>query len=340
MAAAWGIHNDQRSLQFVEDGFVAIGWDDEGDLTLMGADRDAIKARLQETRPNAKQGAIAIWAGILYRFAHEMRTGDLIVYPRKSDSTINIGVIDSDYYWDSQADSHNSRRKVRWIATGIPRTDFSQPALYEVGSALTLFRVRQHVAEFQRSTSSDRPAPVDAVADVVEATDLAEDVINADRIEQASRDFIIETLMRDLEGVEFEHFVSDVLVAMGYRTRVTEASGDGGVDIIAHRDPLGLEPPIIKVQCKRKTSTVGGPEVSNLVGSLAPGGAELGLFVTLGSYSRDAVILSRNRQDLRLINGDELVRLIFDNYDRLPIERRRLLPMRSVWVVDKAPDDF
>src|SRR3954471_20826207 len=54
-----------------------------------------------------------------------------------------------------------------------------------------------------------------------------------------------------LEGARFEHFVAHLLEAMDYRTQVTPASGDGGFDIIAHRDPLGLEPPIIKVQCKR-----------------------------------------------------------------------------------------
>ncbi|HMV73030.1 MAG TPA: hypothetical protein PKA87_01810 [Microthrixaceae bacterium] len=41
---------------------------------------------------------------------------------------------------------------------------------------------------------------------------------------------------------------------------MTPASGDG-VDDIAYRDPLGLEPPIIKVQCKRTLNTIGGPDV-------------------------------------------------------------------------------
>jgi len=339
----WGIHNDQQSLHFVEEGYVAIGWDLEGDLSQVGGSREALKQLLQAARPNAKPGAIAIWAGILYRFAHEMQIGDVIVYPRKSDGTINIGTIASDYVWDVEAESHQSRRRVDWKKVELARTEFSQPALYEIGSALTLFKVRQHADEFKRVLSGatkELASVASPTLEIVEATDLAEDTINADRIEQASRDFVIDTLMTELEGVDFEYFVADVLVAMGYRTRVTEASGDGGVDIIAHRDPLGLEPPIIKVQCKRKTSTVGGPEVSNLAGSLAHGGAELGLFVTLGSYSRDAILLSRNRQDIRLINGNELVQLIFDNYDKLPIVRRRLLPMRSVWVVDRSPDEL
>ena len=120
--------------------------------------------------------------------------------------------------------------------------------------------------------------------------------------------------------------------------RVTKASSDGGVDIIAHRDPLGLEPPIIKVQCKLTTGSMGGPVVQNLVGTLSPGGSELGLFVTLGSFSKDAQHIERTRQDLRLVNGNELVNLIFDHYATFSPEYKRLLPMRSVYVVDRGLD--
>jgi restriction system protein len=144
--------------------------------------------------------------------------------------------------------------------------------------------------------------------------------------------------MRELEGVQFEHFVAHLLECMGYRTQVTQASGDGGVDVIAHRDPLGLEPPIIKVQCKRTTSSIGGPDVQRLTGTLAPGGSELGLFVTLGPYSKDAQALGRTRQDLRLINGKDLVELIFDHYEQFSPEYKRLLPMRRVYVVDHSPE--
>jgi restriction system protein len=121
--------------------------------------------------------------------------------------------------------------------------------------------------------------------------------------------------------------------------KVTQLSGDGGVDIIAHRDPLGLEPPIIKVQCKRTLGGIGAPDVQKLTGTLAPGGSgELGLFVTLGSYFKDAVHLGRARQDLRLINGTELVDLIFQHYEQFSPEWKRLLPLRRVYVVDREPE--
>lgn len=340
----WGIHNDQPSLDFVNSGFISIGWDAEGDIREIGTDREAIKRQLGISRPDAKAGALPIWAGVLYRFAYEMKVGDLVIYPHKFDSTLNFGRIEGDYYWDADAPIHRSRRRVEWLQTGVPRVRFSQAARHEVGSALTLFSVKRHVGEF-RQFLEQGPADNDAaVADsaqilaVKEATERAEDQLNADRIEDDTRDFVIETLMAKLEGVQFEYFVSDLLRSMGYRTRVTEASGDGGFDIVAHKDLLGLEPPIIKVQCKRTLGTIGAPEVQKLIGTLAQGGSELGLFVTLGAYTREALNLGRNRQDLRLISGRELVEWVFENYETLPAERKRLLPMRSVWVVDQDPD--
>lgn len=109
--------------------------------------------------------------------------------------------------------------------------------------------------------------------------------------------------------MQFEHFVAHLLEAMGYRTRVTQATGDGGVDVIAHRDALGLEPPIVKVQCKRTTGSIGG-----LMFSGSPGPSRR-----------------------RLINGNELVELVFEHYEKFSPEYKRLLPTRSVYVVDRVP---
>ncbi len=349
----WGIHNDHPDLDLISNGFISVGWDDVGDLSTIGPDKAALKERVAEARPNAKPGAIPVWAGVLLRFGFEMKVGDLVIYPYKPDSTLNFGRIESDYYYDASAPFHRKRRKVKWPKTGIPRARFSKSARYEVGSAVTLFQVKNHEADFVAFVNGAEPAgavygedaagnragTVPAVAvPVDEAAAQAEDEPNAERIETYTRDFIIETLMSELEGFKFEQFVAHLLEAMGYRTQVTPPIGDGGFDIIAHRDPLGLEPPIIKVQCKRTLGSIGAPDVQKLTGTLAPGGSELGLFVTLGAYSKDAQHLGRTRQDLRLVNGNELVALAFEHYESFSPEWKRLLPLRQVYVVDREPE--
>lgn len=337
MTIMWGIHNDHPELGLVEDGFVAVGWDAVGDLSRLDATRDAFKSALTDALPDYKPGAVPVAAGVLYRFTHEVEIGDLVLYPHKPDSTIALGRVTGHYRHDAGAAEYTNRRDVEWLRSEIPRQEFSQGALYEIGSIVTLFKVRRHKDEFLRYLGLAEP--ITDVATAIEVdTEHAEDEPNAERIEEWTRDWIIQTLMTELTGHEFEYFVAELLRAMGYQARVTQASGDGGIDVIAHRDPLGLEPPILKVQCKRTLSTQGGPQVQQLTGALAPGGNELGLFVTLGSYSQDARHIERTRQDIRLLTGAALVELVFEHYAQLSPGWQRLLPMRPVYVIEHDPE--
>lgn len=343
MATMWGVHNNQPQLDLVGNGFISIGWEELGDLTVIGDDKSLMQSRVAQTFPSMKPRAVPHAAGVLLKFAFRMHPGDLVVYPYKPDSTLNFGRITGPYYYDANAPLHRNRRPVEWLRTGVPRTDFVQAARNEVGSAMTLFEVKRHAQVFRDFLNGTAPAQT-AVgvprvpADPERAAEVAAEVPNAESIATATRDFIVETLMTQLEGVEFEDFVAHLLQAMGYRARVTAASGDGGFDIIAHRDQLGVEAPVIKVQCKRTTAGVGGPVVQQLTGTLSPGGDEKGLFVTLGGYSKDAQHLERTCQDLRLINGNELVDLIWEHYEKFSPRYKQLLPMRSVYVVDRSPD--
>jgi restriction system protein len=338
MTAMWGIHNDKPDLDFVERGLIAIGWDKFGDIRAVGSSRPKIKNRLLELEPDAKAGAIPVWAGVLFRFAFEMRPGDTVVYPDPWARTINLGTITGDYTFEADAPASRSRRTVDWKVTGLPREQLSQGALFELGSALTLFSVRNHAAEVGALTESaapPSPAPKhENDTDVELATQKAEEAITAQRIEESTRDFIISILLGGLSPTQFEQFVAAVLRAHGYRAEVTPPSGDWGVDVVAYRDPLGVEDPRIKVQCKQTASTMGGPDVARLVGALAGGGSEVGLFVSLGTFSKDAVVMERQHHNLKLVDGPALVQLLLDGYDSLAMEWKQLLPLKQVWVSD------
>jgi len=95
---------------------------------------------------------------------------------------------------------------------------------------------------------------------------------------------------------------------------------------------MGLQPPIIKVQCKHMTSPIGIAEVNQLLGTM--GEREFGLFVCLGSYTRPAVELERNRSKLRLIDGELFVELVLENYARLLPRYWTLLPLKQIYVPD------
>ncbi len=338
MATMWGIHNN-TSLDLVGGGFVSVGWDELGPVQ-PPLDREELKARLSAAYPTKKPRAIPGDAGVLIRFAEEMQAGDYIISPQKVDRTLNFGIVNGDFYVASDAETHRNRRPVRWVRVGVPRDDFPQVALNEIGSAITLFKVTRHADSFRLmfdDGAAITPTPVMPTTSDEVKLDLAEEEPNAERVDTYSRDFIVGVL-KHTDPSDFERFVAGLLTAMGYRATATQASGDGGVDVIASRDALAIEPPIIKVQCKRITATIGAPTVQQLAGTLAPAGGELGLFVTLGAYSSDAKHLERTHQHLRLINGTQLVQFILDYYEHLDAEWKRLLPLKRVYAVERGGD--
>lgn len=341
MNAMWGIHNDTLTSELVDQGFVSIGWDQLGDLRAVGDAREAVKAHLAEVFPDKKPMALAAWAGTLLRFRDEMQPGDVVVAPYRPDSTVNIGVITGGYFYDAAAPTHRHRRTVTWKRLGVPRTVFSEAARYEIGALLTVFAIRKNTDEFAAAMAA--AGPLEKVAQVVErvaddkGADATVDEPRASRVERHTRDFVLAALHKGLSHAEFEEFTADLLRAVGYFARVTAYSQDGGVDVIAHRDPLGVEPPLVKVQCKHHTGTVGAPEVQQLVGTQGP--TESSLFVTLGGYSRDAVAIERTRGGLRLLTGEDVVTLTLEHYGTLPQRWRSRIPLTPVLVVDDAADD-
>jgi len=321
--AIWGLHmSTEHGTAPVDQGYVTIGWHHMGDLSTLPADREAFKQRFREAYDDAKAGAIPVQAGVLFRFAYEMQQGDYVIYPSKIDRMVHIGQITSDYQYLPNApyDCPN-RREVKWLAH-VPRTDFSQSALHEIGSALTLFTVTSHAEEFTAALAGEATGANDVDDESVEEVST--------QVEESTEDFIIKRLKSKLTPYEFEKFVAHLLTRMGFFARVTSQSADGGIDIIAHKDELGFEPPIIKVQCKQTLDTVGRPKVQELHGAIEQG--EHGLFVTLGTYTSDARTFERGKPNLRLIDGPGLVDLIYNHYERFEPRYQMLLPLKRTYI--------
>ena len=93
-----------------------------------------------------------------------------------------------------------------------------------------------------------------------------------------------------------------------------------------------MQQSLVKVQCKRKTDQTSRPDVDQLLGTLGEG--EYGLYVNLGSYSRSAVELERNRAKLRLIDGEQFVEMVLTNYGKLAPRYRSLIPLKQIYVPD------
>ncbi len=335
MAKLWGLHMPVGiGLSAIENNRVSIGWKHMGDLSALPKDREAIKAAVASAYPDKKQGAIPVEAGVIYRFVHEIKAGDYVVYPSKHDRVVNLGRFTGELAFEEgpadDDDGYPNSRLVEWLGH-FPRSEFSQSALYEIGSFLTLFLVKNHTSEFlakiDPNVQNDNEPDQDAVPD----DDSVSSTVTR-QAEETTEDFVIKRIHAGLSGHEFEHFIAHLLERMGYTVRVTQKSSDGGVDVIAHNDKLGFEPPIIKVQCKRTTNQINETEVRELLGTLVEG--EYGLFVTLGPFAQKVRQSERNLSKLRLIDGEQLFELIVTHYASLSPRYRTLIPLRQIYVPD------
>lgn len=315
----WGIHagrNGEADSLFLKKNFIALGWPKMGDLSKLNADRDAFKAHLTKVYPEEKVGAVPVDAGQLYRFVHEMKVSDLVVYPSRQDKQIHIGRVEGLYQFNGENHEHyHNLRPVKWLKV-LPRTSFTQGALYEIGSAMGFFLVKNYADEFTSAAEGIVTPPI------ITEDETVEHVVKD--IEQTTHDFIIKQLSQELKGHPLAHFVAHLLEKMGYRTRISPEGPDGGIDIIAHKDELGFEDPIIKVQVKSSSGSIGDPIVSALYGKVGP--KEFGLMVTLGTFSPPAKNFERSKSNLRLIDGDELVDLIQEHYEQFDSRYKGLIP--------------
>lgn len=316
----WGIHTQDDKL-FLQDSVIAIGWREFGDLSVLNATREDFKQHYLDVYPDAKKGAVANSAGMLYRFAHEAQKGDYVVFPSRSDRMVNIGVIEGDYTYVAAAHEYVQQRKVKWVKH-LPRTSFSQGALYEIGSAMSFFMIKNYADEFLaaldknfKKTISDPSSEDETVA------------ATAEEIIESTKDFILKELSKNLKGYDLELFVADLLQAMGYRTSVSPHGGDSGIDITAYKDEL---PPRILVQVKSQDSDIKETTIQSLKGAMREG--DYGLFVTLSNYTKNAQKYLESTPIIRGINGAELVELILKYYPDLSEKYRKMIPLKMVYI--------
>jgi len=152
-----------------------------------------------------------------------------------------------------------------------------------------------------------------------------------DDIEQTALDGL-ENFINSKNPYEFQDLVAALLRAMGYYTPFVAPKGkDGGVDVVAYRDPLGTESPRIQVQIKHRDSSATVQEVRQLMGLLQKEG-NVGIFVSTGGFSPDARSAARSSHvHVELIDLHRFLGLWQEFYPRLSDADKSMLPLRPVY---------
>jgi hypothetical protein len=113
--------------------------------------------------------------------------------------------------------------------------------------------------------------------------------------------FIPNENSRINNGLGLEEQVRGLLQAMGLSAATTKASGDGGIDIIAFSSSAIFSGKYI-VQCKDWVNPVGEPALRDLFGVIISEGANKGILITTGSFTKAAARFAEGKP-IELING-------------------------------------
>lgn len=319
-ARIWGIHSRVDSL-FLNKGVIAVGWKELGDVSGLPATREAFKRYYAKVYPDAGKQSVANSSGTLYRFVHELKVGDWVLFPESSTRRIHFGHVTGEYVYSPEDGEYVQQRSVEWVKM-CPREHFSQGALYELGAAMAFFSVKNFADEFTAALSGSLPK--ETPPDFTETTALT-----AEAVAQRTRDYLFRVLLTHFKGYELEPLVADLLRAMGYRTQVSPRGGDHGIDIVVYQDELQL-PPRVVVQCKTKAKAVTEAEVQAFCGAKKPG--EFGFYVSLYGYAQNALAYLEHRPEIRAIDGDSLMDLLLAHYEKLSPKFRRLVPLKKVYI--------
>lgn len=148
----------------------------------------------------------------------------------------------------------------------------------------------------------------------------------------------ISAYLENIDPYVLQELVAALLEAMGYHVNWVSPPGkDGGLDIVAYSDPLGTKPPRIKVQVKRRKDSIGVEELRSFLALINED--DVGIFVTTGSFTKDAADLARHqeRRRITLIDRVRLVDLWVEYQDKVALDKRDALPLKPIYFL--APEE-
>lgn len=246
--------------------------------------------------------------------------GDYVITYDPQNREYWIGEIISDYEHNTKLLEFHHIRKVRWIK-GIDRDDLSVPTKNTLGAISTLFELSKEAESEILNLLEEKK--------VTEVThEETEDDLKLE-IMQKAHEFIKDKISK-LDWQDMQRLISGILKSMGYRSRISPSGADRGRDIEASPDGLGLLEPRIVVEVKHRSGSMGSSDIRSFTGGLRVG--HKGIFVSTGGFTKEARYeAERSNIPLTLINIDDLVNLIIQNYDSFDSETRAIIPLIKIY---------
>jgi restriction system protein len=333
-----GSHGEYE-LKFIQENRVFVTWD------LLNVDLSKLKDRYElievmtDKYSDQKSKTIQNWSSQVWPFAHDIKKGDLVILPLKTQRAIQVGEIMGEYHFEpSGPDPFFHWRPVKWIADAVPRSHFGKDLLNTFGAFMTICRVQRNNAETRINTMRENGWKPENIASITKSTSAPVDVIEEEvadtDLEELARDQIGQLIEARFKGHGLTRLVEAILGAQGYTTYRSPEGADGGADILAGSGPLGFGNPRLCVEVKSGDTPIDRPAVDKLLGAVTKFGANEGLFVSWSGFKSNVQKeLAASFFRVRLWTQKELLEQLFANYDRLDEDLKAELPLKRIWTV-------
>jgi restriction system protein len=338
----------EKEMCALQNNVALIGWEELPDLRLC-SDRENLLTLLQNVYPSERRRTHTSWQNQIWPIRHTMQIGDLVALPLKSRAAIAFGIVAGDYaHRDDLLDEPQHTRPVNWIAQ-VPRAEFDQDILYSFGAFMTVCRITRNDAEqririiLEQGTwpAAAEMQPALRVPCNLRAPSNSPVPLTVVDLMKKSNSLIRERIGQRFKGHRLAELVAALLEVYGYHARLSPPGVDGGVDILAGRGPLGMDPPRLVVQVKSQETKLDVRILRELSGVMNRFQAEQGLLVGWGGFNQ--AVRAEALGDyfrMRLWDADDLVRAVETEYGRLPEAIRAEIPLKQIWALapEKAND--
>ncbi len=110
---------------------------------------------------------------------------------------------------------------------------------------------------------------------------------------------------------QFEELLARIYRQTGYDVRVTPATRDQGIDVIAHKQDA-LNPECIAIQCKNHRAPIGRPDAQRFLGAVTDPKYSQAILVATAGFTHDCEEFARKQGRLKLVDGQHLCDLMQD----------------------------
>ena len=132
----------EHAEAFVRGGYAGLGWDGLDGRDLSQESFDSMKVLLADAHPNEPSNTIGNWAGLIHRFANDIRPGDWVLTPDRDYGRIYVGKVVSGYFCQEvHDDPYDHRYRVEWRLEPVQRSMLPEAWRSKMHNQRTVFQV-------------------------------------------------------------------------------------------------------------------------------------------------------------------------------------------------------